>query len=242
MLEDGRLAQAPAKSRPQTVKPSRPVSNGHGSNNPAARMAPSQVRVGSGNRAAVNKSKPSTAMPRKIDISRNGFGRPIVQKPLPSKVHVQTTGPSKPPIKGSMDRPSTSSAHSAQKNYYADQKKPSLNPNNIRPTLKMPVPSSKSQETPSRGNHEERPKKKPMKRRLGDDDDEDAIGMIRKMFGYNPAKYSGVDDDVSDMEADFREIQMEERRSAKIAKKEDEEQLRLIEEEERRERMRKKKL
>ena len=29
---------------------------------------------------------------------------------------------------------------------------------------------------------------------------------------YNPAKYSAVDDDVSDMEADFSEIQKEERR------------------------------
>jgi len=41
-----------------------------------------------------------------------------------------------------------------------------------------------SKKNPSRDSHEDRLKKKPMKRRLDDDDDEDAIGMIRKMFGF----------------------------------------------------------
>ncbi|CAD6262735.1 unnamed protein product [Miscanthus lutarioriparius] len=56
---------------------------------------------------------------------------------------------------------------------------------------------------------------------------------------YDPSRYAGRDEDVSDMEADFATIEMEEKRSARIARQEDEEQLRLIEEEERREQERK---
>ncbi|MCD7467263.1 hypothetical protein HAX54_004592 [Datura stramonium] len=82
-----------------------------------------------------------------------------------------------------------------------------------------------------------RPARKPT-RYDEDDDGEEAISMIRKMFGYNPNRYRDDDDD-SDMEANFDEILKEERRSAKIARKEDEEELRKIEEEERREQLRK---
>ncbi|CAA0830885.1 Unknown protein [Striga hermonthica] len=58
---------------------------------------------------------------------------------------------------------------------------------------------------------------------------EEAIGIIRRMFGYDPAKYKNVDagTDVN-MEANFRDIQKEERRSAKIANKEDAEEFRKI--------------
>lgn len=71
---------------------------------------------------------------------------------------------------------------------------------------------------------------------LDDDDDEgrDVSSMIRKMFGYNPNKYRDIDnEDDRTMEADFRTIQMEERRSARIAREEDDRELALIEEEER---------
>lgn len=214
---------------------------------PASKNPQLQSRVAPGNGANIHK--PATSMPRKIDNPRNGTERTIMQRPLPSKVPAQTTGTSKPVAKISKDsymksKPPAAAPHSAvQKNHYPEQRKPSQSLNNIRSVPNKPLPSSKSQppkKIPPRDSNEDRLKKKPMKRRLDDDDDEDAIGMIRKMFGYNPAKYSGVDDDVSDMEADFREIQREERMSAKFAKQEDEEQLRLIEEEERRERMRKK--
>lgn len=74
------------------------------------------------------------------------------------------------------------------------------------------------------------------KRRFDDeiDDEEDPMAMIRNMFRYDPSKYAGRDDDDSDMEADFATIEMEEKRSARIARQEDEEELRRIEEEERR--------
>eukprot|EP00268_Persea_americana_P031800 TRINITY_DN3108_c0_g2_i9.p1 TRINITY_DN3108_c0_g2~~TRINITY_DN3108_c0_g2_i9.p1 ORF type:complete len:487 (+),score=136.46 TRINITY_DN3108_c0_g2_i9:164-1624(+) len=111
---------------------------------------------------------------------------------------------------------------------------------------KKPVPSSKPQmkplkQMPARPMREDRPKKRPVNRYSDEedmDDGEEAINMIRSMFGYNPKKYADVDDDVSDMEANFDDILEEERRSAKIAKEEDEREQRLIEEEERRERMR----
>lgn len=66
------------------------------------------------------------------------------------------------------------------------------------------------------------------------EDEEDPMAMIRNMFGYDPSKYAGRDDDDSDMEADFATIEMEEKRSARIARQEDEEELLRIEEEERR--------
>ncbi|MCO5593531.1 hypothetical protein L7F22_047545 [Adiantum nelumboides] len=74
---------------------------------------------------------------------------------------------------------------------------------------------------------------------LDDDDDDggDFRSAIRKMFGYNPNKYRDIDDeDDRAMEANFHTIQMEEKRSARIAREEDERELALIEEEERRER------
>ncbi|KAH0459959.1 hypothetical protein IEQ34_010622 [Dendrobium chrysotoxum] len=105
------------------------------------------------------------------------------------------------------------------------------------------VPSSTSQPPKpisSRNIHDESLKKKPVKGRSDEDNDVDAIQMIRNMFQYNPSKYADADDDDRGMEADFSQIEKEERRSSQIARKEDEEQLRLIEEDERRERMRKK--
>ncbi|KAJ4800710.1 SPT2 chromatin protein [Rhynchospora pubera] len=83
-------------------------------------------------------------------------------------------------------------------------------------------------------------KKKPVAKRPFDDEEDDAIGLIRRMFNYNPNRWAGREEDDSDMEVGFDVIQKEERLSSQIARKEDEEQLRLIEEEERRERMRKK--
>ncbi|EAZ18139.1 hypothetical protein OsJ_33688 [Oryza sativa Japonica Group] len=108
----------------------------------------------------------------------------------------------------------------------------------IRPPSK-PMPS---RQIPSNGMRDAHAKKKqPMKRRFNDlsEDEEDPLAMIRSMFRYDPSKYAGRDDDDSDMEADFATIEMEEQRSARIAKEEDDEQLRLIEEEERREQERK---
>ncbi|XP_020252888.1 hepatoma-derived growth factor-related protein 2 [Asparagus officinalis] len=244
---DGRLAQAPTRSKQQIAKPARPMPNGHGLKNPSARNIQSQTRAGPVKGAALVKPRPLTAERRKINSTGNDSSRPAVNKALPSKVPAQST--SRPPAKVMNDpylrnKPSSAVPHSSvQKNRYSDQRQPSQSLSNGKSMPNKPLPSAKSQPPKQflpRDSNEDRLKKKPMKRRLDESDDEDPIGMIRKMFRYNPNRYATVDDDVSDMEADFREIQKEERRSAKIARKEDEEQLRLIEEEERRERMRKK--
>ncbi|KAF6171970.1 hypothetical protein GIB67_029388 [Kingdonia uniflora] len=84
----------------------------------------------------------------------------------------------------------------------------------------------------------DRLKKRPA-RQFSDEEDEDAFSMLRKMTRYNPNKFSGRDDDDSDMEAGFEDILLEERHSARIAREEDERELRLIEEEERRQNLRK---
>ncbi|WCJ32052.1 SPT2 chromatin protein [Euphorbia peplus] len=82
-------------------------------------------------------------------------------------------------------------------------------------------------------------KRKPS--RSFDEESEKALRLIREMTGSDRYRnrYNDEDDDLSDMEANFDEIQEEEYRSARIAKKEDEEEARLIEQEEREERMRK---
>ncbi|KAL6652253.1 hypothetical protein ACP70R_011178 [Stipagrostis hirtigluma subsp. patula] len=106
--------------------------------------------------------------------------------------------------------------------------------------IRPPSKPMSSRQISSNGIRDDHSKKKQVaKRRFDEDEDEDALAMIRSMFRYDPTKYAGRDDDDSDMEADFATIEMEEKRSARIARQEDEEQLRLIEEEERREQERK---
>ncbi|KAF9588335.1 hypothetical protein IFM89_008765 [Coptis chinensis] len=72
------------------------------------------------------------------------------------------------------------------------------------------------------------------------DDEEDPMAIIRGMFKYDRRKFDGVDEDDSDMEANFDDIQREERRSAKIGHEEDRIEALKIEEEERLERLAKK--
>ncbi|KAL2465920.1 Protein spt2-like protein [Abeliophyllum distichum] len=72
-----------------------------------------------------------------------------------------------------------------------------------------------------------------------DDDTEQATGIIRRMFRYDPKKF-GDDADDRNMEATFSDIQMEETRSAKIARKEDaQEHKRIVEQEKRKTKKRK---
>ncbi|KAM0865386.1 hypothetical protein ACQ4PT_043314 [Festuca glaucescens] len=121
-------------------------------------------------------------------------------------------------------RPLSSQGH------YPEQRR--VQANGLRPAERQP-----SRQVSANGIRDDRAKKKQLgKRRFDDeiDDEEDPMAMIRNMFRYDPSKYAGRDDDDSDMEADFATIEMEEKRSARIARQEDEEELRRIEEEERR--------
>ncbi|KAG8390200.1 hypothetical protein BUALT_Bualt01G0058800 [Buddleja alternifolia] len=53
----------------------------------------------------------------------------------------------------------------------------------------------------------------------------DANSIVRILFEYDPTEYSSDDEDDLNMVTSFADIQKEERRSAKIAKKEDDEEL-----------------
>ncbi|KAI3730473.1 hypothetical protein L1987_61643 [Smallanthus sonchifolius] len=186
----------------------------------------------------------------------SGPGRPSGQKLVPSKLPalVNKSKVIPPPV----SRGSIPTGHKPQPSRPAPplHKKPLEQKRDDRgPTkgnmIRKPVVSSKPQmkQQPSRpparppasSQQKERLQKRPA--RPFDDDEDDgvkAISMIRNMFGYNPNRYRGFnDDDDSDMEAGFDDIMMEEKHSARIAAKEDEEELKKIEEEERRERMRK---
>lgn len=127
-------------------------------------------------------------------------------------------------------RPLSSQGH------YPEQRRVQAN-DRVKPAERQP-----SRQVSANGIRDDRAKKKQLgKRRFDDDieDEDDPMAMIRSMFRYDPSKYAGRDDDDSDMEADFATIEMEEKRSARIARQEDEEQLRLLEEEERLEQERK---
>ncbi|KAF3774184.1 hypothetical protein EJ110_NYTH53722 [Nymphaea thermarum] len=119
--------------------------------------------------------------------------------------------------------------------------------NNHKPSVsapKTPLPKQQNgnpqKQLPSRPTSTKRPKKRPADEYSDDEGSGgDYRSLIRQMFRYDPNRYRGMDEDDSDMEVDFRRIQAEERRSARIAKEEDERELALIEEEETRERERK---
>ncbi|KAH9495014.1 hypothetical protein Btru_018427 [Bulinus truncatus] len=59
----------------------------------------------------------------------------------------------------------------------------------------------------------------------------DYSSEIQKMFGYNKNKYKDEDEDLSNMEADFKTVMMEEKRSAKLGLLEDLEDMKREEEE-----------
>ncbi|XP_027075300.1 uncharacterized protein [Coffea arabica] len=194
----------------------------------------------------------SKSVPTKPNSNGSGPGRPLVSKSVPPKPSVSTSdkkasvpvartsapgihkpNPSKVPT-------SVSKQSSARKEEHQAPGKPKILPKQPIPPLKpkqvlRPAPKPSARDA-SRG---EWPRKRPARHNEDDEDDpETALRMIRNMFGYNPSRYEDVDDD-SDMEANFDDIQREEKRSARIARQEDEEELRKIEEEERRERLRK---
>ncbi|KAF7065406.1 hypothetical protein CFC21_071511 [Triticum aestivum] len=134
-------------------------------------------------------------------------------------------------------RPLSSQGH------YPEQRRVQAN-DRVKPSerqVRTPSKPMPSRQVSANGRDDRAKKKQLGKRRFDDDieDEDDPMAMIRSMFRYDPSKYAGRDDDDSDMEADFATIEMEEKRSARIARQEDEEELRLLEEEERREQERK---
>ncbi|WOL15378.1 hypothetical protein Cni_G24159 [Canna indica] len=243
---DGRVAQPSLKSKMPSDRPARPTSTGHQLKKPPSSNQHLQNKVRQGKESMTPRPRPSSDGFRKVsgDV-RNAPGRTTSNAALKNKVPNQTSVVNKPPRnmtnESSMKKNILSSkSHSSAKNHYPEQKRFPPAMDRAKTTMKQPMSSSKSEpskQISSRGIYMDRPNKKPVKRKVSDDDDaDDYRKAIREMFGYNPNKYAEMDDDDSDMEVGFDVIQKEERMSSKIAKKEDEEQLRLIEEEEERER------
>lgn len=201
-------------------------------------------------RKMISGSNRKLADPRRQHSSSNGSGpgRPLASKGIPAKIPGGTAAkkpgipaPRLPPTSGIQKPAPARSYHPVSKPplIRKGESQESRKPNVLAKQM-VPPPRPKVSRPPPRNSVratvDDRPKKKP--RRHDDEDVDDAISEIRKMFGYNPRRYADDDDD-SDMEANFDDIMREEKRSAKIAREEDEEELRKIEEEERRERLRK---
>ncbi|KAK4436417.1 hypothetical protein Salat_0805400 [Sesamum alatum] len=70
-------------------------------------------------------------------------------------------------------------------------------------------------------------RKRKLKPQADQEENTDAINIIREMFGYDPTKFCDDKEDL-EMDATFDDIQKEERRSMRIAKKEDDQELRKI--------------
>ncbi|XP_073057952.1 uncharacterized protein [Primulina eburnea] len=155
----------------------------------------------------------------------------------PSSSHIQS-GVRKPIPPSS--QPSLMKNLSLQRKEYQETSKPKIIPKQTLPPSRNHVKQQSAKVSARSTLADVRPKAKIGRQPYADESDDDkAINMIRKMFGYNPNKYRDADDD-SDMEANFDDILREERRSEKIARREDEEELRKLEEEERRKHLTKK--
>lgn len=222
--------------------------NGHLPSKPSSNKLPSASRPNS-----------SQMDSKKQHSSKNGTGpgRPLAPKGLPSKTPSSLEKKVSPPVakssssimqkpslqKPSLQKPPSSKLQPSISRQQLEQRREPQGPAKAKVLPKQPAGLSRPQiNRPQRPisshvtTHDNRPKKKPVRRYSDDEEDDEgqqAISLIRQMFRYNPNKFADRDDDLSDMEANFDDIMREEKRSARIGRKEDEEQLRLLEEEER---------
>ncbi|KAL1213435.1 hypothetical protein V5N11_002593 [Cardamine amara subsp. amara] len=204
-----------------------------------------------------SRSDPQRSAPAKVPVdhrkqmsSNNGVGpgrSASSVRPLPSKTSLER----KPSISAgksslqSAQRPTSSRPMSSDpRQRVVEQRKVSRDPATSRMIPKQSAPTSKHQMMSKPGLKRHSPhdrdddrrrlkKKKPAR----NSEDDIAFNMLREMFPKS--RYAGRDDDDINMEANFEDIQKEERRSARIAREEDEREALLLAEEEKRERMRK---
>lgn len=213
----------PPQARP--IVSTQGISNGK---QPLSSPSAAQLKslVASGPKGAGKQSMPSTT-------AKVTPGKAAPHKPFPtgglekkssqqsgSKSQVSTSRPEQ-------KRPGVVSVGRAASTGLHDQRRPAQSAATSKQGMKPPARMLK------------RPRESESEDSFLDDDDGggDVSSMIRKMFGYNPNKYRDLDDeDDRFMETNFHSIQMEEKRSARIAREEDDRELALIEEEERRER------
>ncbi|KAI3866041.1 hypothetical protein MKX03_024740 [Papaver bracteatum] len=153
-----------------------------------------------------------------------------VQKTVLPRPHPSMSGQQKPLHKS---RPSSSNMQRApSKSHPHEQGKDVQEPDRSRLMPKQPVscPTAPKVKTPKKlPSRPPAPKNRQRKRSMSPDPG-NYRQIIRNLTGYDPSKYGNDRDDRS-MESSFKDIEREEKRSARIANKEDEIQ-RLLEEEE----------
>ncbi|XVF61443.1 hypothetical protein PTKIN_Ptkin08bG0129900 [Pterospermum kingtungense] len=192
------------------------VNNGSGTSQPIGvsngPSRPVSLSTGAGPKGA--PSKPIAKMEKMISAQ--------AARNLPSSVH----------------KAPSSKMHSSDPKLLFELKKGSQECSNDKMMPQRPI-SSKSQVKKPVKQVQSRAHAMSNVQRKQSSEDEEALEMIRNMFKSNRYRVrDNVDDDDSDMEANFDEIMEEEDRSDKIARKEDAEQLKLIKKEEEQERMR----
>uniref|UniRef100_A0ACD5ZK34 Uncharacterized protein n=1 Tax=Avena sativa TaxID=4498 RepID=A0ACD5ZK34_AVESA len=196
------------------------------------------------NPSVSNGSRPSNVIKKAPGVQPSSNGQ-NPQRPMQSKRPQQQQKPSQiqrpPQVQRQQNHAQPSSqVRRVNSSVQSQQKGSALSQDRRKLMQKPPAPSSKPKPSATSAVYNDRAKTKVgVKRKLSEA--EKVRQMVRDVFNYNPDKYAGRDEDDSNMEVGFASIEMEERRSAKLARKEDQEQLLMIQEEERRERANKKK-
>ncbi|GMN34131.1 hypothetical protein TIFTF001_004519 [Ficus carica] len=256
---EARSAQVLAKSKQALGTSGRQVNGSHGEKKSVPMNGHLPSKPSSNKLPSASRPNSSQMDSKKQHSSKNGTGpgRPLAPKGLPSKTPSSLEKKVSPPVakssasimqkpslqKPSLQKPPSSKLQPSISRQQLEQRREPQGPAKAKVLPKQPAGLSRPQiNRPQRPisshvtTHDNRPKKKPVRRYSDDEEDDEgqqAISLIRQMFRYNPNKFADRDDDLSDMEANFDDIMREEKRSARIGRKEDEEQLRLLEEEER---------
>ncbi|KAI3880287.1 hypothetical protein MKW92_003274 [Papaver armeniacum] len=231
-IPDGRLDSTSVKHREQLGR-----STGNGSSrSQEAKGLPTKTSV---------QMKPSTltkktSVPdRTLAHAKDRNASLAVEKRPPSDVrktvlprpHPSMSGQQKPLLKS---QPSSSNMQRApSKSHPHEQGKDVQEPDRSRLMLKQPVPSPTAPKGKTPKKLPSRPPAPKDRRRMRSMSPEpfDYRQELRNLTGYDPSKYGNDRDDRS-MEASFKEIEREEKRSARIANKEDERERILQEEQE----------
>ncbi|KVH88764.1 Chromatin SPT2 [Cynara cardunculus var. scolymus] len=228
LLSDDADLPVPIKNPPKSVSAPKPeahssqrqlnnsarkVINGRDERRPLPTSSQMRAKaVPQSQRPSTSSKATPTSLESRKQLGRNegsGPGRPLGQRPLPSKMPVANK---QKVLSPSVSRGSIPTGH-----------KP-LPSRPLPATHKKPLEHKRDDRGPSKGNIKQqparppasaqqkpRPQKRPARPFDDDDEDENAISMIRSI--YNPNRYRGAnDDDDSDMEAGFDDIMREEKR------------------------------
>ncbi|RZC81106.1 hypothetical protein C5167_043696 [Papaver somniferum] len=238
-IPDGRLDSTSVKHREQLGS-----STGNGSSRPQeAKGLPTKTSVKPSTLTKKTSVPDTHTKDRNASLAVEKRPPSDVRKTMLPRPHPSMSGQQKPLLKS---QPSSSNMQRApSKSHPHEQGKDVQEPDRSRLMPKQPVscPTAPKVKTPKKlPSRPPAPKNRQRKRSMSPEPF-DYRQEIRNLTGYDPSKYGNDRDDRS-MEASFKEIEREEKRSARIANKEDERERLLQEEEEKKKeaeaRMRKK--